>query len=384
MTATATDGAIRAPVDDSLARIAIDLGPRSYDIVVGAGLLAKAGALMGPVLRQPRVVTISDDTVAALHLDTLDASLDAAGIRHDSIILPPGEESKSWATLETLTDRLLAARVERSTTLLALGGGVIGDLTGFAAGITLRGLDFVQIPTTLLAQVDSAVGGKTGLNTRRGKNLIGTFHQPRLVIADTAVLDSLPPRALRAGYAETVKYGLIGEPGFFAWLEDHGAEVIAGDREARRHAVVAACRAKAAIVAEDEREAGKRALLNLGHTFGHALEAETGFGATMLHGEAVALGTIMAFDLSVSLGLCPPADAHRVRAHFAAMDLPVSVSAFAGTLVSAALIAHMRQDKKVRDGRIHIVLVRGIGRAFVSDSVAETALADFLDQALTA
>jgi len=242
----------------------------------------------------------------------------------------------------------------------------------------------VQIPTTLLAQVDSAVGGKTGLNTARGKNLVGSFHQPRLVLADTAVLDSLPGRALRTGYAETVKYGLIGDPGFFAWLEDHGAEVIAGNREARQRAVVTACRAKAAIVAEDEREAGKRALLNLGHTFGHALEVETGFGATLLHGEAVALGTVMAFDLSVRLGLCPPADARRVRSHFAAMDLPVSVSAFAGTFVSAALIAHMRQDKKVQGGCIKFVLVHGIGRAFVSDSVPETALADFLDQALTA
>jgi 3-dehydroquinate synthase len=303
-------------------------------------------------------------------LKDVEASLQRAGIDHISVVLPAGEQTKDFAHLQTLTDRLLEARVERGTTLVALGGGVVGDITGFAAGIVLRGLDYVQVPTTLLAQVDSSVGGKTGINTRRGKNLVGLFHQPRLVLADVETLDTLAPRQLLAGYAEVVKYGLIADADFFAWLEGRGAAVCAGDRAAQVRAVCASCAAKAAIVAADEREAGRRALLNLGHTFGHALEAETGYDGTLLHGEAVAAGMVLAFDLSVRLGLCPTEDAARVRRHLETAGLPCGFAALPAIRWSAdALIAHMTRDKKVRDGRTTFVLARGIGEAFVSREV---------------
>ena len=351
-------------------RVHVALGDRSYDICVGDGLLLRAGALLHPVLPRPRVVIVTDVTVAEHYLRPLSAALDQAGIARHAVVVAAGEETKSFGHLERLCAELLDARIERTTTLVALGGGVIGDLTGFAAGIVLRGVPFVQIPTTLLAQVDSSVGGKTGINTAHGKNLIGLFHQPRLVLADVASLDTLPARQRRAGYAEVVKYGLINDAPFFAWLEDHGSAVLAGERSAQRHAVVTSCRAKAAIVAADEREAGERALLNLGHTFGHALEAETGFSDVLLHGEAVALGMVLACELSVECGWCPRADAVRVRNHLEAVGLPTRLSALGPREWSAeALIDHMQHDKKVRDGTVSFVVLDGIGRARVSRAV---------------
>ncbi|MEQ9607329.1 MAG: 3-dehydroquinate synthase, partial [Kiloniellaceae bacterium] len=287
-------------------RLEVALGERSYEIVIGTTVLAAAGTLMRPVLKSNRVIVITDSNLAGLHLARLQRALDDAGLVHDCVVVPPGDGSKSLDQLSRLIGELLDRKVERSTALVALGGGVIGDLAGFAAAVTLRGLDFVQVPTSLLAQVDSSVGGKTGINAPQGKNLIGAFHQPRLVLADTSILTTLPRREMRAGYAEVVKYGLIRDPGFFHWLEAHGADLVQGERAELQHAVLESCRAKAAVVAADERESGQRALLNLGHTFGHALEAETGYGDELLHGEAVAVGMVMAFDLSVQRGHCPP------------------------------------------------------------------------------
>ncbi|WP_413204294.1 3-dehydroquinate synthase [Rhodospirillum sp. A1_3_36] len=354
--------------------LTVSLADRSYPIHIGVGLVERAGALIAPVLKRPRVFIVTDETVGGLYLESLLKSLDTAGIRHDHVVLPAGEGTKSFAQLEALLETLLAARVERSTTLVALGGGVIGDLTGFAAAILLRGVDFVQIPTTLLSQVDSSVGGKTGINTRHGKNLVGAFHQPRLVLADTTVLDSLPRRQLLAGYAEVVKYGVIDDPAFFGWLEKHGPELLDGDAKARIHAISTACEAKARVVAEDERESGCRALLNLGHTFGHAFEAETGYGAslhngeaTLLHGEAVAMGMVLALDLSVMIGVCPPEDAARLRAHMEAVGLIVDPRQLPGApdWDVERLLEHMGHDKKVLDGRVTYVLARGIGQAYL-------------------
>ena len=304
------------------ARIRVNLGDRSYDIVVAEDLLAVAGHHVRPLLPQPRVVVVTDTNVGPLYLEKLTCSLDQAGIAHVSLKLPAGEHTKDFMHLQDLVERLLGASVERGTTLVALGGGVIGDIAGFAAGILLRGVNFVQIPTTLLAQVDSSVGGKTGINTPQGKNLVGLFHQPRLVLTDVRTLDTLDTRQMLAGYAEVVKYGLINDAEFFSWLEVHGAGVCGGDPRAQTHAVLTSCSAKANVVAADEKEAGERALLNLGHTFGHALEAETGYGDALLHGEAVAIGMVMACELSVRLGLCPAADAGRVRRHLQAMGSP--------------------------------------------------------------
>ncbi|HYB09904.1 MAG TPA: 3-dehydroquinate synthase [Alphaproteobacteria bacterium] len=364
--------------------ISVSLGARGYEIVLGSGVLDRAGELMAPILARPRVAVVTDRNTA-VHLPRLKAALDRARIVHDEVVLPSGETTKDFAHLEALIDRLLAGRIERSTALIALGGGVIGDLTGFAASIVLRGIDFVQIPTTLLAQVDSSIGGKTGINTGHGKNLVGSFHQPRLVIADLSTLDTLPPREFLAGYAEIVKYGLLGDAEFFDWLEAHGESLIEGDASARLHAVAKSCRAKAAIVAEDEREAGQRALLNLGHTFAHAFEAETGFGAELLHGEAVALGMVMAFDLSVRLGHCAPEDATRVRRHLTAVGLPTELTRGDGRRWDAgALLDHMARDKKVRDGKVTFVLARGIGRAFVAHDVAREAVRELLDDAVAA
>ena len=350
--------------------VRVGLGDRSYDIVVGAGALLEAGSRIAAVIgRRRKLIVVTDEVVAAHgHLAILTAALEAGGVNVGgaSVILPSGERTKSFAHLEQLLEGLLGRGIERSTVLVALGGGVIGDLTGFAASVALRGLDFVQIPTTLLAQVDSSVGGKTGINSRHGKNLIGTFHQPRLVLADTGVVDTLEPREVRSGYAEVVKYGLINDSAFFEWLERHGAAVIAGDPEARRYAVGASCRAKAAIVGADEREAGSRALLNLGHTFAHALEAACDFGDTLRHGEAVAIGMTLAFDLSVALGLAPAADALRVFE----VGLPTGPGDVPGLPWQPDdLLAHMTRDKKVRDGRITFVLARGIGRSFLADDV---------------
>ena len=373
--------------------LTVALGARSYEILVGEGLLAEAAARIAAALPGRRLVVVTDETVAALHLPTLaqslaesrTGSLADAGLDSPAIVLPPGEATKDFGHLQGLSERLLDARVDRGSVLVAFGGGVIGDLAGLAAALTLRGLDFVQIPTTLLAQVDSSVGGKTGINTRQGKNLVGAFHQPRLVLADIGTLSTLPKRELLAGYAEVVKYGLIGDPDFFAWLEAKGAALIAGDTAARRHAVLTACAAKAAIVADDERERGRRALLNLGHTFGHALEAEIGYGGGLLHGEAVAIGMVLAFDLSVRLGLCPAEDAARVRRHLASVGLPTGLEALPeGARDPDRLLRHMAHDKKVEDGRITFILQRGIGRAFLAREVEPAAVRELLTQAVAA
>ncbi|MGB0670948.1 MAG: 3-dehydroquinate synthase [Rhodospirillales bacterium] len=380
---TGPDKPQRGAADGGLTRLALDLGARSYDILVGENLLARAGDLIRPALRHPRVIIITDTHVADAYLGTVEAAFRQSGIESTSLVLPAGEQTKTFGRLMDLCERILDQRIERSTTLVALGGGVIGDIAGFAAAVTLRGLDFVQIPTSLLAQVDSSVGGKTGINTRHGKNLIGAFHQPLLVLADTGVLDSLPEREFNAGYAEVVKYGLINDPAFFDWLERNGPAFAAGDGAARAYAVTTSCRAKAAIVAADEHEKGQRALLNLGHTFGHALEAETGYGATLLHGEAVGIGMVMAFDLSVRMGLCPAGDANRVRRHLSAMGLRTDLTGLAGPDWSAeALVDHMTLDKKVSGGRMTFILTRGIGRSFITQDVDQAVLTEFLADAV--
>ena len=370
-------------MSDGPATLTVDLGERSYDILVGDGLLAGAGKLIAPVLAEPRAVVITDENVEKHCLGTLEKSLDESGIDHQSIVLEAGEQTKDYAHVEALTGQLLDHRVERTTTLIALGGGVVGDITGFAAAITLRGMDLIQIPTTLLAQVDSSVGGKTGINTPQGKNLIGAFHQPRLVLADIGTLASLPPREMRAGYAEVVKYGLIADADFFAWLEANGPAVIEGDPEACLHAVLTSCRAKALIVQADETEKGSRALLNLGHTFGHALEAQTGYSNALHHGEAVAIGLGLAFDLSVRMGLCPGEDRDRLRTHLAAVGLPVGLNGLTdGGWSAAGLIDLMGQDKKVRSGTMTFVLLRGIGQAFITQDVDLGLLSEVLEEAL--
>lgn len=362
--------------------IDVDLGERSYPIHVGAGLLTDAGALIRDRISRPNTVIVTDETVAALHLEALKTSFANAGISCDAIVLLPGEATKRFEVLESLCGDLLDVGVERNDTIIAFGGGVIGDLTGFAAAILRRGIEFIQIPTTLLAQVDSSVGGKTGINVSQGKNLIGAFHQPRMVIADTDVLDTLDRRELLAGYAEVVKYGVIDMPEFFEWLEANGETLLAGDAAARAHAISICCEAKARIVAEDERESGKRALLNLGHTFGHALEAECGYDGRLLHGEAVALGMIMAMTLSARLGHSDAADTARLQAHLEAIGLPTKHNAINATWDRDRLMAHMAQDKKVTDGRVTYVLVHGIGEAFLSRDVEPNEVADMLDAVL--
>jgi 3-dehydroquinate synthase len=366
-------------MSDATPRLRVELGARGYEIVVGAGLIARAGSEIAPLLRRRQAVVVTDENVARHCLEPLRASLAAAAIAHQTVVLPPGEETKDLAHFGRLVEGVLACGVERGTMLVALGGGVVGDLAGFAAATLLRGIDFVQIPTTLLAQVDSSVGGKTGINTRLGKNLIGAFYQPRLVLADTAALVTLPRRELLAGYAEIVKYGLIGDARFFAWCERQGNALCALEPEPLRHAVLTSCRMKAAIVAADEREDGDRALLNFGHTFGHALEAETGFSSRLLHGEAVALGMVLAFDFAVRLGLAAAAEAERLRRHFAATGLPTSRAAVGLAQVPAErLLAHMGKDKKVRDGKIALILPRRIGEVFVLPEAPAGALRDFL------
>jgi 3-dehydroquinate synthase len=364
--------------------VPVALGRRAYDIVIGRGLIASLGRRVAAVRPGARAAIVTDDTVAAHHLAAAEASLQAAGIAASRIVVPAGEGSKSFATFERVCEEIIAARIERGDLAIALGGGVIGDLAGFAAACVRRGIDFVQVPTTLLAQVDSSVGGKTGINSRHGKNLIGAFHQPVLVVADTALLDTLPSREFRAGYAEVAKYGLLGDAEFFAWLEVNGPEIAAGG-PAREHAIAVCCRAKAAIVARDERETGERALLNLGHTFGHALEAGCGFSGRLLHGEAVALGMVMAFDFSVRKGLAHGQDAGRVRAHLAAMGLPTHVREVPGGVPGAdALMDLIAQDKKVKRGALTFILVRGIGQAFIETNVDPAEIRTFLEHALSA
>jgi 3-dehydroquinate synthase len=365
--------------------LSVDLGRRSYEILIGRGLIAEAGKLMLPLLKQKRVVAVTDTNVAPHHLESLERSVRAAGIAIDSIVLDAGEQTKSFAGLENVLTRLLELGIERGTTLVALGGGVIGDLTGFAAAVALRGIDFIQIPTTLLAQVDSSVGGKTGIDTPQGKNLVGAFHQPRLVLADTATLDTLPRRQMLAGYAEVAKYGLINDPQFFTWLESNGVDVIERADVPLRHAVLESCRNKARVVSADEREQDARALLNLGHTFGHALEAECGYSDELLHGEAVAIGMVMAFDLSTQLGLCALEDAARVQRHLASVGLPTSPNWIDGRDWSAErLIRHMGRDKKVKDGRIAFVLAKGIGQAFFPAHAALDEISALLETAIAA
>jgi shikimate kinase/3-dehydroquinate synthase len=362
-------------------RLSVALSSTTYDVVIGENLLSRAGALLAPRLPQKRAVIITDDTVARLHLATLLEGLKETAISTSHIVVPAGEASKNVGSYVDLVGQLLEARVERRTAVIALGGGVVGDLAGFAAATTLRGLPFVQVPTTLLAQVDSAVGGKTGINSRWGKNLIGAFHQPRMVLADTGTLATLPPRELRAGYAEIVKAGLIGEPAFFEWCERHGAAVVGGHPDSQAEAIRRACAFKAAVVGDDEREEKAndgRALLNLGHTFGHALEAEYGYTGGLLHGEGVAVGLGLAFRLSARLGHCAAADTERVIAHLTETGLPAELRVLNRRLSAATLIGHMRRDKKVRDGALKFVLARGIGRAFTSSDVPEEAVADLL------
>ncbi|MBX3479062.1 MAG: 3-dehydroquinate synthase [Caulobacter sp.] len=357
----------------------VALAGRAYDVVIGPGLLASAGARIAPLLKRGRTAVIADQTVADLHGPALIASLKDAGIEATMLTIPPGEASKSFEGLADLSDRLLGLGLDRGDLIVALGGGVVGDLAGFAASIYKRGIDFIQIPTTLLAQVDSSVGGKTAIDTPRGKNLIGAFHQPRLVLADLDVMDTLPDREMACGMAEVIKYGLLGDAGFFAWLEDNLAAARSREPRALSEAVRRCVAMKAEIVAEDEKEAGRRALLNLGHTFGHALEAENGYGEALKHGEAVAAGCALAFRYSAAQGLCPAADAARAEALLAAAGLPTRLDQVAGHPFSAAaLVAHMAQDKKAEGGAITLVLARAIGEAFVARAVDPAVLTDFL------
>jgi 3-dehydroquinate synthase len=360
-------------------RLRVDLGDRGYEILVGGGLIERAGQEILPLIRRRHVVVVTDDVVAGHYLGALRDSLSRASIANQSVLLPPGEETKDLAHFGRLAEDILAAGIERGTALAALGGGVVGDITGFAAATLLRGIDFIQIPTTLLSQVDSSVGGKTGINTRKGKNLIGAFYQPRLVLADTSVLASLPRRELLAGYAEIVKYGLIRDAEFFAWLEAEGHSVCALAPEPLQRAVVTSCAMKAEIVAGDEREEGDRALLNFGHTFGHALETETGFSSRLLHGEAVALGMVLATDFAAKLGLVAPENASRVRRHLEDCGLPTRLAEIGLTGIPAdRLLGHMSKDKKVRDGRITLILPRCIGDTFVMKDAPIELLRDFL------
>lgn len=366
--------------------VRVDLGQRAYDIKVGGGLLETAGDYIAPLLRRPFAVIVTDQNVAATHLDTLKRALALKNIGCEAIILPPGEKQKSYAGFEHLCEALLALKIERRDHLIALGGGVIGDLVGFAASVLRRGMDFIQVPTSLLAQVDSSVGGKTAINSRQGKNLIGAFHQPKLVLADVALLDTLSPRELRAGYAEVVKYGLLGDADFYAWLEKNGAKLLAGDMALRTEAVARCCAHKARIVAADEREEGERALLNLGHTFGHALEAETGYSQRLLHGEGVAVGMALAFHLSSRLGLCAADLAPRVENHLAESGLPARLADVDGAkqFKPAVLLEHMKQDKKVRDGKLVFILAEAIGRAVERNDVTPQSVETLLAEQLAA
>ncbi len=356
----------------------VGLGERAYDIVIGRDLLASLGPRIAALRPGAAALIVTDENVARHHLAAAKASLQSSGVRTGEVVVPAGEKSKGWPTFESLCESVIAARIERNDLIVALGGGVIGDLAGFAAAVVRRGLDFVQVPTTLLAQVDSSVGGKTGINSAQGKNLIGSFHQPILVIADTALLDTLPEREFRAGYAEVVKYGLLGDAGFFEWCEANWREVFAGGR-AREHAIAVSCRAKAAIVARDERETGDRMLLNLGHTFGHAFEAAAGFSDRLLHGEAVGLGMSLAFEFSARRDLLSLQDADRVIRHLAAVGLPTKPQQVrGGTPGVDVLMDLIAQDKKVKRGALTFILTRDIGAAFVARDVPGDEVRAFL------
>ncbi|WP_269585173.1 3-dehydroquinate synthase [Roseibium sp. Sym1] len=365
--------------------VRVDLGARSYDIRIGRGVLETAGAEIAAVLPGARLAIVADETVARLHLAAFSESLKAAGLAHSAITVPAGESTKCFSQFERLCDELLAARLERGDAVVALGGGVVGDLTGFAASAVRRGMAFVQVPTSLLAQVDSSVGGKTGINSRHGKNLIGAFHQPALVLADTAVLDTLSPREFRAGYAEVAKYGLLGDAEFFAWLEANWQAVFAGGPE-RDEAVARSCQAKADVVAADELESGRRALLNLGHTFGHALESAVSYETERLvHGEGVSIGMMLAHEFSERLGLIDADTVARVHAHLTDVGLPVTVQQIPGQLPPVdTFMDIIAQDKKVSRGALTFILTRGIGEAFVEKGVDPAVVSDFLKEKLEA
>ena len=372
-----------APLKHSdLVTVDVALGDRAYDIVIGRDVLPSLGARIAALRPGARAAIVTDRNVAKHWLEKALASLSRAGVETSHIIVEEGEGSKTYAGLERVSEALISAKIERNDLVIALGGGVVGDLAGFAAAILRRGVDFVQVPTSLLAQVDSSVGGKTGINSPQGKNLLGAFHQPVLVIADTAVLDTLSPRQFRAGYAEVAKYGLLGDEAVFTWLESNYADIFAGG-PAREHAIATSCRAKAAIVARDERETGERALLNLGHTFGHALEAATGFSDRLFHGEGVAIGMVLAAELSAELGMIEQSDASRVKTHLAEVGLPTHLQDIAGFaqegLADAdALMTLMAQDKKVRRGRLTFILLGAIGRAVIAPDVEPSLVRDFL------
>lgn len=364
--------------------ITVSLGERSYDIHAGPALLEQAGALVSPVLKTKKLFVVTDENVEKLHLETLKASFDAAGLSHKGVVLPAGEYTKDFPHLESLLSAMLDAGCERSTTIVAFGGGVIGDLTGFSASILLRGAPFIQIPTTLLSQVDSSVGGKTGINMAQGKNLVGSFYQPQMVLADIGVLATLPARELKSGYAEVVKYGLLGDASFFDWLDEKGEALLKGDVALRQQAVIACCKAKALIVAEDEKEGGVRAHLNLGHTFAHIFEAEAGYSGILNHGEAVSIGLVMAFELSSRLGLCPKGDADRVRNHLDRLGMPVRPPSLpSGKWNVDRLFERLSADKKIENGRVAFVLPRKIGDVFSSRDVVpeqvRALIAEFVD-----
>ncbi|MEA2998004.1 MAG: 3-dehydroquinate synthase [Alphaproteobacteria bacterium] len=364
--------------------VPVALGARAYDIVIGRGLLGSLGRRLQALKPGAKAAIVTDANVEKLLLAATQSGLAAADVPATHISVPPGEGSKSFAMFERVCEALIAAKLERGDVVVALGGGVVGDLAGFCAAAVRRGLDYVQVPTTLLAQVDSSVGGKTAINSRHGKNLVGAFHQPVLVVADTALLDSLPPREFRAGYAEVAKYGLLGDAGFFAWLEANADDVFAGAGAAREHAIATSCRMKAEIVARDERETGDRALLNLGHTFGHAFEAAAGFSGRLLHGEAVALGMALAFDFSARLGLLPQAEAERVERHLGKAGLPTHIRDVPGGVPGVdALMDLMAQDKKVKRGRLTFILARAVGAAFVAPDVDAAQVRAFLADKLS-
>jgi len=365
----------------AMTTVPVKLGDRSYDILIGAGLIDRAGYEIASRAKSVRVAIVSDETVARLHLDRLTRSLADAGIDSTPVLVTPGEKSKSFATLETVTNAILSARLERGDVVIAFGGGVIGDLAGFAAGIARRGMGFIQMPTSLLAQVDSSVGGKTGINTGHGKNLVGVFYQPQLVLADTDVLDTLSPREFRAGYAEVAKYGLIDRPDFFAWLEKNWRGIFDGGPE-RTEAIAISCQSKADVVARDERETGDRALLNLGHTFGHALETATNYdSARLVHGEGVSIGMVLAHQFSAKMNLASPDDAARVEAHLRHVGLPVSIDDIPGELPSPEkLMDYIAQDKKVARGALTFILTRGIGQSFIAKDVPPSAVLSFLQE----
>jgi 3-dehydroquinate synthase len=367
-----------APVRSEITTVPVALGERSYDIAIGRGVLASLGARIADLRPRAKVVIVTDENVARLHLAAAEAALAHAGVATHRVIVPAGEASKSYRVFEQVCEAVIASRLERDDLIIALGGGVIGDLAGFVASVVRRGVDYVQVPTSLLADVDSSVGGKTAIDSAHGKNLIGAFYQPILVLADTALLDTLPEREFRAGYAEVAKYGLLGDAPFFAWLENNWREVFGGG-PAREHAIAVCCRAKADIVARDERETGDRALLNLGHTFGHAFEAACGFSDRLLHGEAVSIGMALAFAFSAKQGLISAAEAERATRHLAAVGLPTRPQDIPGTLPSIdQLMGLIAQDKKVKRGMLTFILAKGIGAAFVEGGVDAGAVRAFL------